>query len=791
MFPQLRGLKLLEITRAAGQGRDVAAAASDHTLICFSHLRWGFVFQRPQHLMTRFAEQRRVIFWEEPMFGDFAPEARVFSFPGTSVEVVTPHLPEGLDEAAQEEALRTLLDTFLAEVPGPYIRWYYTPMMLAFSGHLPSACTVYDCMDELANFRGAPPRLLPLEQALFDEADVVFTGGFSLYEAKRGRHSNVHPFPSSVDREHFMQARGNPEVPVDQRPIASPRLGFYGVVDERMDLDLIAALADARPQWSIVMVGPVVKIAPEDLPRRPNLHFLGSKDYAELPAYLAGWDVALMPFAINDSTKFISPTKTPEYLAGGKPVVSTPIKDVIRHYGDLDGVIIADGPEEFIRGCDQAMALATGSSEWMGDVDVKLANLSWDTTFARMSGLVAQATAADSAAAAQAAEASTSYDYLVVGAGFAGSVLAERLATQHDAKVLVIDRRPHIAGNAFDHEDEAGVLIHQYGPHIFHTNSDEIVDYLSNFTEWRPYEHRVLAEVRGQLVPIPINRTTLNMLFGLDLKTDEEAAAYLATRAEPVAEIKTSEDVVINAVGRELYEFFFQGYTRKQWGIDPSGLDKAVTARIPTRTNTDDRYFADKHQIMPKHGYTAMFARMLDHPNITLMLGTDWAEVKDQVRAGHIIFTGPIDEYFGYRFGKLPYRSLKFEHKVVDAEQVQPVAVVNYPHPDVPYTRITEYKHLTGQVHPKTSLTYEYPSAEGDPYYPIPRAENQALFKRYEALADATEGVTFVGRLATYRYYNMDQVVGQALATFRRLDERKRAREAQEDAEEPLIQAAE
>jgi UDP-galactopyranose mutase len=587
-----------------------------------------------------------------------------------------------------------------------------------------------------------------------------------------------------------MQARGNPETPVDQRPIASPRLGFYGVVDERMDLDLIAALADARSDWSIVIVGPVVKIDPADLPRRPNLHFLGSKSYDELPAYLAGWDVALMPFAINDSTRFISPTKTPEYLAGGKPVVSTPIKDVIRHYSDLDAVIIADGAEEFIRGCDRAMALATGAGEWMGDVDLKLANLSWDTTFARMSGLVAEAVAANAPAPAAANE-DRAYDYLVVGAGFAGSVIAERLASQHDAKVLVIDRRPHIAGNAFDHQDEAGVLIHQYGPHIFHTNSDEIVDYLSQFTEWRPYEHRVLAEVRGQLVPIPINRTTLNALFGLDLQTDQEAADYLATRAEPVAEIKTSEDVVINAVGRELYELFFQGYTRKQWGIDPSGLDKAVTARIPTRTNTDDRYFGDKHQIMPRDGYTAMFARMLDHPNITLMLGTDWADVKDQVSAGHIVFTGPIDEYFGHRFGKLPYRSLKFEHKVVDAEQVQPVAVVNYPHPDVPYTRITEYKHLTGQVHPKTSLTYEYPSAEGDPYYPIPRAENQALFKRYEALADATEGVTFVGRLATYRYYNMDQVVGQALAAFRRLDAAKRAFETREMAEEPLIQAAE
>jgi UDP-galactopyranose mutase len=646
-------------------------------------------------------------------------------------------------------------------------------------------------MDELAAFRFAPPRLLPLEQALLSQADVVFTGGFSLYEVKKNRHPNVHAFPSSVDRAHFMQARGEVETPIDQVPIPGPRLGFYGVVDERMDLDLIAAVADARPDWSIVMVGPVVKISPADLPRRPNLHFLGGKDYSELPLYLAGWDVALMPFAINESTRFISPTKTPEYLAGGKPVVSTPIKDVIRHYGDIEGVAIAATADEFVRACDAALALEP-QGEWLSEVDVKLANLSWATTFARMNALVEQAVAAGGQESDKMEQASrsASYDYLIVGAGFAGSVLAERLATQHDAKVLVIDRRPHIAGNAFDHQDEAGVLIHQYGPHIFHTNSDEIVDYLGQFTEWRPYEHRVLAEVRGQHVPIPINRTTLNMLFGLDLQTDEEAAAYLATRAEPVAEIKTSEDVVINAVGRELYELFFQGYTRKQWGIDPSGLDKAVTARIPTRTNTDDRYFGDKHQIMPADGYTAMFQRMLDHPNIELMLGTDWADVKDQIRADHIVFTGPIDEYFGYRFGKLPYRSLRFEHQVIDQEQYQPVAVVNYPHPDVPYTRITEYKHLTGQEHAKTSITYEYPSAEGDPYYPIPRPENQELFKRYEALADATPGVTFVGRLATYRYYNMDQVVGQALATFRRLDAAKRALDTQEAAQEPLIQAA-
>ncbi|HUE78700.1 MAG TPA: UDP-galactopyranose mutase [Sphingomicrobium sp.] len=366
------------------------------------------------------------------------------------------------------------------------------------------------------------------------------------------------------------------------------------------------------------------------------------------------------------------------------------------------------------------------------------------------------------------------FDYLIVGAGFAGSVLAERLATQHDARVLLIDRRNHIGGNAYDEKDAAGILYHKYGPHIFHTNSEQVVDYLSKFTRWRPYEHRVLARAREQLVPIPINRTTLNMLYNVGLETDDEAAAFLAARADPVADIRTSEDVVINAVGRELYELFFRGYTRKQWGIDPSELDKQVTSRIPTRTNTDDRYFGDTFQAMPQDGYTAMFAAMTDHPLIEKALGTDFRDIRREVDADHIIYTGPIDEYFDFRFGKLPYRSLRFDHRTLDQEQYQPVAVVNYPSPDTPYTRISEYKHLTGQKHPKTSITYEYPAAEGDPYYPIPRPENQELFKRYEALADATPGVTFVGRLATYRYYNMDQIVGQALATFRRMDERRR-----------------
>lgn len=362
------------------------------------------------------------------------------------------------------------------------------------------------------------------------------------------------------------------------------------------------------------------------------------------------------------------------------------------------------------------------------------------------------------------------YDWLIVGAGFAGSVLAERIATERDQSVLIIDRRPHIAGNAYDKYDEAGVLMHQYGPHIFHTNSDQILDYLSQFTEWRKYEHRVLGRIDGKLVPIPINRTTINALYDLDLNTDEEAEAFLESRAEPVEEIRTSEDVVVNKIGRELYEKFFRGYTCKQWGLDPSELDKSVTSRVPTRTNTDDRYFTDTHQCMPKHGYTRMFEKMLDHPNITIMLNADYREVKEQVEFRRLIFTGPVDEYFDFRYGKLPYRSLKFKHVTHEVEQFQECGTVNYPMTE-DYTRISEYKHITGQVSPFTTITYEYPSATGDPYYPIPRPENAALYKKYQALANETENVHFVGRLATYKYYNMDQVVGQALAEFRRIQE--------------------
>jgi UDP-galactopyranose mutase len=360
------------------------------------------------------------------------------------------------------------------------------------------------------------------------------------------------------------------------------------------------------------------------------------------------------------------------------------------------------------------------------------------------------------------------FDWLVVGAGFAGSVLAERLASQRGERVLLIDRRPHLAGNAYDRLDDAGILIHQYGPHIFHTNSEAISDYLSQFTAWRDYEHRVLAHVEGQLLPIPINLDTVNRLYGLALDSDS-MERFLVARREPLDEVRTAEDVVVSTVGRDLYEKFFRGYTRKQWGVDPSQLSKSVTARIPTRTNRDDRYFGDTFQRMPAEGYTRMFERMVDHPLIEVALGIDYAELRDHVPHRRVIFTGPIDEYFGYRLGRLPYRSLHFRHETRDVEWHQPVAVVNYPQTE-DYTRVTEYKHLTGQRHPRTSLTYEYPSDEGDPYYPVPRPENEALYKRYQALARATRDVWFVGRLATYRYYNMDQVVGQALATFARIE---------------------
>jgi UDP-galactopyranose mutase len=366
-------------------------------------------------------------------------------------------------------------------------------------------------------------------------------------------------------------------------------------------------------------------------------------------------------------------------------------------------------------------------------------------------------------------------DVLVVGAGFAGSILAERLATVGGKRVLLLDRRDHIGGNAYDYVDEHGVLVHRYGPHIFHTNSGKVVDYLSRFTDWRPYEHRVRAWVDGQLVPIPINRTTVNELYGLNLRTEAEVEAFYAQRAEPIEYVRTSEDAVVSKVGRDLYEKFFRGYTLKQWNRDPSQLHASVASRIPTRTNTDDRYFTDDFQKMPAEGYTAMFARMLDHPLIETRLSTDFFEVRDELRCGHIVFTGPVDRYFDRCFGELPYRSLEFELRsepTPGGGLLQPVGTVNEPGAEVPYTRTTEFRHLTGQRLETSTLIVEYPRDEGDPYYPIPSDETRTLYKRYEALAAGEDGVTFVGRLARYQYLNMDQVTGQALSTYAKLAER-------------------
>lgn len=360
------------------------------------------------------------------------------------------------------------------------------------------------------------------------------------------------------------------------------------------------------------------------------------------------------------------------------------------------------------------------------------------------------------------------FDYLVVGAGFAGSVLAERLARGAGKRVLLIDRRHHIGGNAYDHIDEAGILVHRYGPHIFHTNSWKVFSYLSRFTEWRPYEHRVRASVDGTLVPFPINLDTLHLLYGLDLQTDEDAEAFFARVAEPRGEIRTSEDAVVSRIGRELYTTFFRGYTRKQWGLDPSQLDAGVAARIPARTNRDDRYFTDRFQAMPLDGYARMFERMVDHPGISIELGVDYRDLRESIHCAQTIYTGPIDEYFDFIYGALPYRSLTFRFETHPTPVFQPAPVINYPN-DHAYTRVTEFKYLTGQRHPKTTLVYEYPTAQGDPYYPIPRPENAALYARYRDLAAGLPHVRFAGRLGTYRYYNMDQVVGQALALYERI----------------------
>ena len=358
-------------------------------------------------------------------------------------------------------------------------------------------------------------------------------------------------------------------------------------------------------------------------------------------------------------------------------------------------------------------------------------------------------------------------DVLVVGAGFSGATVA-RLVADAGFRVHVIDRRPHLGGNAWDTVDAHGVRIHRYGPHLFHTDSDRIVAFLSRFTRWTPYEHRVLASVDGVLVPIPVNRTTILRLYGLAL--DEAGmAAFLERVRERRDPERTSEDVVLNRVGRDLCERLFRGYTRKQWGLDLAELAPSVARRIPVRLDDDDRYFTDRHQALPSEGYARMFERMLDHPGVSVATGCEFDACRDAIACRHLVYTGPIDRYFGTCFGPLPYRSLSFEFEhIAGVRHYQPVGTVNYPN-DHAYTRITEFKHFSRDERPGTTIVREHPRADGDPYYPIPRPENDVLYRRYRALADGLSDVTFVGRLAQYRYYDMDQATGAAMTAASRV----------------------
>ena len=355
-------------------------------------------------------------------------------------------------------------------------------------------------------------------------------------------------------------------------------------------------------------------------------------------------------------------------------------------------------------------------------------------------------------------------DYLIVGAGLTGCVLAERLASQCGKTVLIMDKRDHIGGNCYDYYDQSGIIVHKYGPHYFRTDNKQVLDYLSRFTDWHHHQYRILANVDGQLVPFPINLDTINSLYGLNLSSFELNDFFKKVR-KPIAEIKTSEDVVVNQVGQELYEKFFKGYTTKQWGLDPSKLAASVCARIPVRSNRDARYFSARYQVMPKSGYTRMFMKLIAHPNIYLLLKTDFKTIKNHLPFKNLIYTGPIDEFFNNKFGPLPYRSLRFDFETLAQEWFQSVSQVNYPN-DYDFTRIIEIKHATGQVHPKTTIVREYPTNEGDPFYPVPREQNQMLYKKYRAEADKLENVFFIGRLAQYKYLNMDEVVAQALKLF-------------------------
>ncbi|MCZ7603728.1 MAG: UDP-galactopyranose mutase [Melioribacteraceae bacterium] len=361
------------------------------------------------------------------------------------------------------------------------------------------------------------------------------------------------------------------------------------------------------------------------------------------------------------------------------------------------------------------------------------------------------------------------YDYLIVGAGFAGSVMAERIASQLNKKVLVVEKRGHIAGNAYDEYNEHGILVHRYGPHIFHTNSKMVFEYLSKFTEWRSYEHKVLANLNGNLYPIPINRLTVNKLYNKDFTTEKEVTEFYESVKEKRYPILNSEDIIVNQVGVDLFEKFFRYYTKKQWNLEPRELSPSVCGRIPVRTNDDCRYFTDKYQFMPKDGYTKMFEKILSHKNIEVVLNTDYKDIVEGVKFDKMIYTGPIDYFFDYQFGKLPYRSIRFEWETLEQNYSQETAQINYTGSDVEFTRVVEHKHLSGQKSDRTTISKEYPTFYGEPFYPIPNDMNNKIYDKYKKESEKINNVIFAGRLAEYKYYNMDQVTANTLNQFEML----------------------
>jgi UDP-galactopyranose mutase len=359
-----------------------------------------------------------------------------------------------------------------------------------------------------------------------------------------------------------------------------------------------------------------------------------------------------------------------------------------------------------------------------------------------------------------------SYDFVIVGAGFAGSVLAERIANKLKKKVLVIEKRNHIGGNAFDEYDEFGILIHKYGPHIFHTNNILVFNYLSQFTEWMHYEHKVLAKLGDELYPFPINRLTINKLYNLELKSDDDVKKFYDSVREKRCPILNSEDVIVNQIGYDLFEKFFKHYTFKQWNIEPKNLSPSVCGRIPIRTNDDCRYFTDKYQFMPKEGYTKIFERMLANRNIEVILNMDYKKIIDKIKFKKLIYTGPIDYFFDYKYGKLNYRSIQFEFKNFKQEYFQPTAQVNYVDSSVKFTRVIEHKYLSNQSSKTTTVSFEYPQYDGEPLYPIPNHDNLRIYFKYKLEAKKLKDVLFCGRLAEYKYYNMDQIIARALKLF-------------------------